>query len=84
MFCVQRHYTLHAHGIIIYLSLNFHHICDIQDRVLCFWWCFLSPGKKRQMRRRRARSAFSSLTATPKPKKSLDEKFPYLYGERFF
>ena len=41
-------------------------------------------GKKRQMRRRRARSAFSSLTATPKPKKSLDEKFPYLYGGRFF
>ena len=27
--------TLHAHGVI-YLSLNFHHICDIQDRVLCF------------------------------------------------
>ena len=34
--------TLHAHGVI-YLSLNFHHICDIQDRVLCFWWYFLSP-----------------------------------------
>ena len=27
--------TLHAHDVI-YLSLNFYHIFDIQDRVLCF------------------------------------------------
>ena len=38
---------------------------------------------KRQMLRRRARSAFSLLATTPKPKKSLDEKFPYLYGGAF-
>ena len=28
--------TLHAHGVIYLSPLNFHHIFDIQDRVLCF------------------------------------------------
>ena len=65
--------------LIMMIIRGMHH-----DGGIYFRWCSLLPKKARKMRRRRARSAFSLLTATLKPKKSLDEKFPYLYGERFF
>ena len=48
-----------------------------------FGGAFCCQKKRRKLRRRRARSAFSLLATTPKPKKSLDDKFPYLYGGAF-
>ena len=64
-------HSTHAHNII-HLMMIIH---GIQHGGLYFRWCSLLPKKARKMRRRRARSAFSLLTATLKPKKSLDENF---------
>ena len=74
--------TLHAHGVI-YLSLNFHHICDIQDRVLCF--CGTFCRRKQTPNAAPTREVFVFLTGHhPKTEKNLlDEKFPYLYGGAF-
>ena len=73
-------HSTHAHNII-HLMMIIH---GIQHGGLYFRWCSLLPKKDRKMRRRRARSPFSLLTPPQISENLWIEKFPYLYGERFF
>ena len=75
--------TLHAHGVI-YLSLNFHHICDIQDRVLCFWWYFLSPKTNAKCGAGARGLRFPYWPPTLKPKNLWAKNFHICTGGVFF
>ena len=65
--------------LIMMIIRGMHH-----DGGIYFRWCSLLPKKARKMRRRRARSAFSLLTAIRKPKKSLDWKISIFVRGAFF
>ena len=56
----------------------------IQHGGLYFDGALCCRKKARKMRRRRARSPFPLLTPLQISKNLWIEKFPYLYGERFF